>query len=61
MGRMQTHPTRYPANLTDEEWNQIKSLVAAPKPGTGKRGRPVNLERRTLLNAIFFVVRAGCA
>src|SRR6266498_295487 len=61
MGRMQTHPTRYPTDLTDEEWNQIKSLVPAPKSGKGKRGRPINLERRTLLNAILYVVRSGCA
>jgi len=58
---MQTHPTRYPTDLTDEEWNQIKSLVPAPKSGKGKRGRPINLERRTLLNAILYVVRSGCA
>src|SRR6266487_3528400 len=61
MGRMQTHPIRYPTDLTDEEWNQIKSLVPAPKSGKGKRGRPINLERRTLLNAILYVVRSGCA
>jgi putative transposase len=58
---MQTHPTRYPTDLTDEEWNQIKSLVPAPKSGRGKRGRPIRLERRRLLNAIFYVVRSGCA
>ncbi len=57
---MQTHPTHYPSNLTDEEWNQIESLVPAPKSGKGKRGRPA-LDRRTLLNAIFYVLRAGCA
>ena len=61
MGRMQTHPTHYPTDLTDEEWNQIKSLVPAPKSGRGKRGRPVKLDRRSLLNAIFYVDRAGCA
>ena len=61
MGRMQTHPTRYPTDLTDEEWNQIKSLVPAPKSGKGKRGRPPKLERRRLLDAIFYVVRSGCA
>ena len=58
---MQTHPTHYPTDLSDEEWNQIKSLVPAPKSGKGKRGRPVELDRRSLLNAIFYVVRAGCA
>ena len=61
MGRMQTHPTRYPTDLTDEEWDYIKSLVPAPKSGKGKRGRPPALERRSLVNAIFYVVRSGCA
>jgi len=42
---MQTHPTGYPADLTDEERDYIKSLVPAPKSGKGKRGRPVNLDR----------------
>ena len=58
---MQTHPTCYPTDLTDEEWDQIKALVPAPKSGTGKRGRPIKLSRRQLLNAIFYIVRSGCA
>ena len=37
---MQTHPARYPTDLSDEEWDYIKSLVPAPKSGKGKRGRP---------------------
>jgi putative transposase len=57
---MQTHPKDYPTNLTDEEWNQIKSLVPAPKSGQRKRGRPA-LDRRVLINAILYVVRSGCA
>ena len=61
MGRMQTHPTRYPTDMTDEEWEHIESLVPAPKSGQGKRGRPVKLERRALANAIFYIVRSGCA
>jgi len=61
MNRMQTHPTNYPSDLTDEEWNQIMSLVPAPKSGAGKRGRPLKLERRTLVNAIFYIDRSGCA
>jgi putative transposase len=58
---MQTHPTHYPTDMTDEEWNQIKSLVPAPKSGKGKRGRPIALDRRSLVNGIFYVVRSGCA
>jgi len=61
MGGMPTHPKRYPTDLSDEEWNQIKSLVPIAKSGKGKRGRPVQWDRRTLVNAIFYVVRAGCA
>ena len=57
---MQTHPI-YPSDLTDEQWNQIKSLVPAAKSGKGKPGRPIKLDRRTLVNAIFYVVRSGCA
>jgi putative transposase len=61
MGGMQTHPTHYQSDLTDEEWEQIKSLVPTPKSGKGKRGRPPTMDRRSLLNAIFYEVRSGCA
>jgi putative transposase len=61
MNWMQTHPTRYPTDLTDEEWQYIKALVPAPKSGKGKRGRPPAMDRRSLVNSIFYVVRAGCA
>src|SRR5437773_401743 len=57
---MPKHPKEYPTNLTDEEWNQIKSLVPAPKSGLGKRGRPAH-DRRNIVNAVFYVVRSGCA
>lgn len=61
MRRMQTHPTHYPSDLSDEEWNFIKGLVPAPKAGKGKRGRPPAMDRRSLINAVFYVVRAGCS
>lgn len=62
MNWMQTHPNRrYPTSLSDEEWEQIKSLVPRPKSGKGKRGRPITLERRELADAIFYIVRSGCA
>lgn len=60
MNWMQTHPSHYPTDLTDEEWEYIRPLVPAPKSGKGKRGRPPALDRRSLVNAIFYVVRAGC-
>ena len=61
MERMQTHPTSYPTDLNNEEWDYIQSLVPAAKCGKGKRGRPTTLDRRSLVNAIFYIVRSGCA
>jgi putative transposase len=61
MGWMQTHPTHYPTDLTEEEGSQIESLVPAPKSGKGKRGRPVEIDRRSLWNAMFYGVRSGWA
>lgn len=34
--------------------------MPAPKSGKGKRGRAVTTGRRTLVNALFYVVRSGC-
>lgn len=67
--RMQTHPTialssaaiTYPSDLSEAEWDYLKSLVPAPKSGKGKKGRPAKVDRRTLLNAMFYITRAGCA
>jgi transposase len=36
-------------------------LVPTPKSGQGKRGRPPNVDRRTVVNGIFYLTRAGCA
>lgn len=47
----------YPSDLTDQEWEIIEPLV--PKPES--RGRPRAHEDRELLNAIFYVLRTGCA
>ncbi len=58
---MQTHLIGYATDVSDEEWNQIKALVPTPKSGKGKPGRPVKMDRRQLVNAIFYVVRSGCA
>lgn len=47
----------YPTDLTDREWDCIKSLIPPAKPG----GRPRELEMRLVLNAIFYVLRGGIA
>ena len=46
----------YPSDLTDEEWQRIEPYAPASKPG----GRPRLHAIREILNAIFYIVRAGC-
>ena len=47
----------YPTDLSDAEWHRLAPLIPRPKRG----GRPVKYERRRIVNAILYVVRAGCA
>jgi putative transposase len=47
----------YPTDLSDTEWHRLAPLVPKPKAG----GRPPKYDRREILNAILYVVRAGCA
>jgi hypothetical protein len=47
----------YPTDLTDAEWELLAPLIPAAKPG----GRPAVHERREIVNALAYWVRAGCA
>lgn len=47
----------YPSDLTDAEWAILEPLIPAAKPG----GRPRKWPMRSVLNAIFYLLRAGCA
>ena len=47
----------YPSNLTDTEWKRIAPLIPGPK----LFGRPPRYAKRAILDAIFYVVRSGCA
>jgi len=47
----------YPSDLSDAEWQIIRRLLPAPKPG----GRPRVTDLRAVINAIFYVLRSGCA
>jgi putative transposase len=47
----------YATDLTDAEWQLLAPLIPAPKPG----GRPPIHDRRELVNAIAYGLRAGCA
>jgi putative transposase len=47
----------YPCDLTDAEWAQLAPLL----PGPARRGRPRAWPLRLLVNALFYVLRTGCA
>jgi putative transposase len=47
----------YPTDLTDAEWRALAPHLPAPKAG----GRPRRHAVRDILNAIFYVLRSGCA
>ena len=47
----------YRTDLTDEQWEIIKTLIPAAKSG----GRPRTVDMRKVINGIFYVLVAGCA
>ena len=52
-----TEQANYPTDLTDEQWQILRKLL----PQASSRGRPQTVCRRAVLNAIFYVLRTGCA
>jgi putative transposase len=47
----------YSTDLTDAEWECLELYVPPPN----KRGRPKTYSSRQVLNAIFYVLKSGCA
>jgi putative transposase len=45
-----------PSDVTDAQWAILEPLLPPPDPD----GRPLEIERREILNAIFYVLRSGC-
>jgi transposase len=45
----------YPRDLTDTQWQYIKDVIPAAKPG----GRPRSLDMRLVVNAMVYVVVGG--
>jgi putative transposase len=47
----------YPCDLTDAEWAHLAPLLPEP----ARRGRPRRWPLRLLVNALFYILRTGCA
>lgn len=54
---MDAYTCLYATDLTDREWTLLQPLLPPESP----TGRPRIHARRTILNAIFYVLRTGCA
>ena len=48
----------YPTDLTDEQWEEIRLLF--PKRRPDKPGRRRKVDRREILNALFYLLSTGC-
>ena len=51
--------SRYPTDLTDEQWSILEPFFPAPKT-EGRTGRPREYPHREIINGIFYVLRTGC-
>jgi len=52
-----SYPTKDATDLTDEQWAAITPLVTAPSPNGG---RPTEIDRRAIVNALRSKNRTGC-
>ena len=48
---------KYSTDISDKEWEILEPLIPPAKPG----GRPREQDMREIMNAIFYINRAGCA
>lgn len=47
---------KYPTDVTDAQWRILKRFFRK----RSKRGRPVVYDRRSVVNAVLYIVRTGC-
>ena len=45
----------YPSDLTDKQWDLIKEYF-----DTGNYGKSRKQSRRSLINAVFYIIKTGC-
>ena len=47
----------YPSDLSDAEWILLEPLLASSE----RRGRPAKWPMRRIADAVFYLLRSGCA
>lgn len=48
---------KYPTDLTNRQWSAIAPMIPDASPG----GRPRKADKREIVEAILYFLRAGCA
>jgi putative transposase len=48
--------TPYETDLTEAQWQLLEPLL----PPAAREGRPIEIERREIVNAIFYKLKTGC-
>jgi len=51
---------RYETDLTDPQWKIIRPLLPPVLSGGPNGGRPIEIDRREIVNAILYLLRTGC-
>jgi putative transposase len=54
---LRSYPTKDATDLTDAQWAAIAPLVVTPSPNGG---RPTDIDRRAIVNALLYKNRTGC-
>ena len=54
---LRSYPTKDATDLTDEQWAALAPLVVTPSPNGG---RPTDIDRRAIVNALLSKHRTGC-
>ena len=54
---LRSYPTTYATDLTDAQWAAIAPLVVTSSPNGG---RPTDIDRRAIVNALRDIHRTGC-
>ena len=51
---------RYPSDLTGNQWDLIASFILGSQ-GSKRRGTPLRVDQREVVNAIMYLLRTGCS
>ena len=57
MGKVSHKASQYASDMSDEQWKRLSGLLPDRQ---GQVGRPMSLDLRAIVDAIFYVVRTGC-